>query len=43
MRDYTEIAGIEFVHIGQDTDINEFKRDLELIDPMWQIKNEMTN
>jgi L-arabinose isomerase len=36
MRDYAEMAGIEFVHIGTDTDIETFKRDLMLGDLLWK-------
>lgn len=38
MRDYAEMAGIEFVHIGKDIDMNDFKRDLALSDMLWQMK-----
>jgi len=36
MRDYAEMAGIEFVHIGADTDIEAFKRDLMISDMLWK-------
>ncbi len=28
MRDFAEMMGIEFLHIGEETDINEFKKEL---------------
>ncbi len=36
MRDYAEMAGIEFVHIGADTQIENLKRDLMLSDLLWK-------
>ena len=38
MRDFAEIMGIEFVHIGRDTDIQWLKRELELNDLVWKLK-----
>ncbi len=38
MRDYAEMAGIEFVHIGADINHNDFKRDLALADMMWKMQ-----
>ncbi len=35
LRDWAHMAGIEFVHIGKDTEINAFRRDLELSDILW--------
>lgn len=36
MRDYAEMAGIEFVHIGAGTRIEAFKRDLMVSDMRWK-------
>ncbi|MBN1891161.1 MAG: L-arabinose isomerase [Clostridiales bacterium] len=36
MRDYAEIAGIEYVHIGAETQIEDLKRDLMLSDLLWK-------
>ncbi len=36
MRDYAEIAGIEYVHIGAETRIEDLKRDLALSDLLWK-------
>ena len=36
MRDYAEMAGIEYVHIGAETDIERFKRDLMISDMLWK-------
>ncbi|MDD4096796.1 MAG: L-arabinose isomerase, partial [Oscillospiraceae bacterium] len=36
MRDYAEIAGIEYVHIGAETRIEDLKRDLILSDLLWK-------
>ncbi|HEX2954736.1 MAG TPA: L-arabinose isomerase [Bacillota bacterium] len=35
MRDFAEMIGIEFVHIGEDIDMERFKRDLMLSDIIW--------
>jgi L-arabinose isomerase len=37
MRDFAEIAGIEFVHISKDTEINTFKHELLLADAAWRL------
>ena len=36
MRDYAEMAGIEYVHIGAQTDIEGLKRDLMISDMLWK-------
>ena len=36
MRDYAEMAGIEYVHIGAQTDIERLKRDLMISDMLWK-------
>lgn len=36
LRDYAEIAGIEFVHIGAETRIEDLKRDLMISDLLWK-------
>ncbi len=36
MRDYAEIAGIEYVHIGAETEIETFKRNLMVSDLLWK-------
>jgi L-arabinose isomerase len=38
MRDYAEMADIEFVHIGKNTDIETFKKDLMISDFMWKFR-----
>jgi L-arabinose isomerase len=38
LRDYAEMADIEFVHIGNHTDINELKKDLQMADLVWKLK-----
>ncbi len=38
MRDYAEIAGIEFVHISKDTEINSFKQQLMMSDAAWKLR-----
>lgn len=38
LRDYAEMAGIEFVHIHAGTCINDLKRDLMLADIVWKFK-----
>ena len=38
MRDYAEMADIEFVHIGKDTDIEAFKKDLMISDLLWKFR-----
>ena len=37
LRDYTEIAGIEFVHINAHTNISELKKDLQMNDLYWKL------
>jgi len=39
MRDFAEIMGIEYIHIGKDTDINELRRELNWNDIVWKLKN----
>ena len=36
MRDFAEIMGIEFIHIGGNIDIYDFKRDLMVGDLIWK-------
>ncbi len=38
LQDFAEMAGIEYVHIGQDTKINAFKQSLALADTAWKLK-----
>jgi len=38
MRDWAEIMGVEFVHIGRDTKVEEFKQQLFLSDLIWKLK-----
>ncbi len=38
MRDFAEFMDIEFVHIGKDTDVNEFKRELLYNDIAYKLK-----
>lgn len=38
MRDFAEIMGIEFVHINKDTNVNDFRRELEYNDVIWRNK-----
>lgn len=38
MRDFAEIAGIEFVQIGRNTEINAFKQELLLSDAAWKLR-----
>lgn len=38
MRDFARIMGIEFVHIGKDTKVDEFERDLMVNDIVWKLK-----
>jgi L-arabinose isomerase len=37
LRDYAEMANIEFIHIGNHTDINELKKDLKTANIVWKI------
>lgn len=38
MRDFAEMAGIEFVHIHKDINMSDFKRDLFLMDVAYKLK-----
>ncbi len=38
MRDFAEIMNIEFVHIGEETKINDFRRELAYNDIIWKLK-----
>lgn len=38
LRDWAEIMDIEFVHIGEKTEINQFKHDLLMADLVWKLK-----
>ncbi|MCE5285094.1 MAG: L-arabinose isomerase [Pelosinus sp.] len=38
LRDWANMMDIEFVHIGEDIDINRFKQDLMLADIAWKLK-----
>lgn len=38
MRDFAEIMGIEFLHIGKETDKNDFIRELRYNDVIWKNK-----
>ena len=38
MRDWAEMAGIEFVHIHKDINMSDFKRDLFLMDIAYKLK-----
>lgn len=38
IRDFAEIMDIEFIHIGKDTDINQFRKDLLWSDVIWKFK-----
>ena len=38
MRDFAEIMDIEFVHIGEETSINDFRRELAYNDVIWKMK-----
>lgn len=39
MRDFAEMAGIEFLHINKDTDIVEFKKELLWNDMVWKFNS----
>lgn len=39
MRDFAEIMGIEYIHIGKDTNINELRQKLKWNDIIWKLKN----
>ena len=36
MREFAEMAGIEFIHIGADTNIERFRSDLKIADAVWR-------
>ena len=36
LRDYAEISGIEFVHIGKHTDIIDLNKELKVSDKYWK-------
>jgi L-arabinose isomerase len=36
LRDWARIMGVEFVHIGKDTKVEEFERDLLLSESLWR-------
>jgi hypothetical protein len=38
MREFAEMAGIEFVHIGADTKLDSFRNELKIADAAWRIK-----
>ena len=38
MEDYADMCGIEFVHIGPETNVRQFKQDLMLKDVAYKIK-----
>ncbi len=38
LRDFAEMAGIEFVHIHAETKINDLKRDLMMADLIWKFQ-----
>lgn len=38
MADFAEIAGVEFMHIGADTQIPAFRRELAMNDAIWRTK-----
>ena len=38
MRDFAEIMDIEFVHIGENTNIEELKKELMIFDLVWKLK-----
>lgn len=38
MSDWAEIMGIEYVHIGKETSVEQFKRDLFLADLAWKLR-----
>ena len=39
MRDFAEMAGIEFLHINKDTDIIGFKKELLWNDMVWKFNS----
>lgn len=38
MRDFAEIMGIEFIHIDENIELNDLKRDLMIGDLLWKFK-----
>jgi L-arabinose isomerase len=36
MADFAEIAGVEFMHIGADSQIPAFRRELAMNDAIWR-------
>lgn len=38
IEDFAEIMGLEYIHIGKDTCINRFRRDLQWSDVLWKMK-----
>lgn len=38
LRDYAEITGIEYIHIGSDTRIDTFRKELQWNDQIWKLK-----
>jgi len=38
LRDWAEIVGVEFVHIGKGTRIEDLRRDLALNDALWKLR-----
>ena len=38
LRDFAEMAGIEFVHIGEGTEMEAFKRELAFADLLWKLR-----
>jgi L-arabinose isomerase len=38
LRDYAEIVGIEFVHIGAHTDVRALRRELAVDDLIWKLR-----
>jgi L-arabinose isomerase len=38
LRDFAEIMGIEYIHIGKETDIHQFRKELIWNDLVWKLK-----
>ncbi len=38
MKDFCNIFDIEFVHIGKDTNVTQFEKDLFIADIAWKLK-----
>ena len=36
MRDFAEMAGIEFLHISKETKVEDFRRELLYNDVLWK-------